>query len=171
MSTKRNCPEKDVLPAAFLNGAKQYCDAADILLSAARETVTSLDPVYMLYFHAAELALKAFLAFRGEKTKVLKTGFRHDLGKLYNQALVRGLAPEATHSQDIQNVISLLDSANLNEALRYFTWRSRAMPEITWAGEVVNQLIRLVENRIGYPLGESGPAVKGDLTIGRPIPK
>jgi hypothetical protein len=105
MVSKQNPPEKEVSPAAFLNGAKRYGEAANLLLSVSRTAGTSLEPIYMLYFHAAELALKAFLVFKGEKTEAIKRRWKHNLEKMHDEAIVRGLASEAAHSMDIRNVM------------------------------------------------------------------
>jgi len=172
MASKQNPPEKEVSPAAFLNGAKRYGEAADLLLSLSGTAGISLDPIYMLYFHAAELALKAFLVFKGVKTKDLKSrSWGHNLEKMYKEALGLGLAPEAAHSMDIHNVMELLHSGNRQEAFRYFTWEPRFIPEVAWAGKVVNLLIGLVEYRIDYTKGKPGGAVTFNVVIGRPSPK
>jgi hypothetical protein len=171
MDKNQRIPEKEVTPAAFMNGAKQYRNAGDILLSARESTEAALDPTYMLYFHAAELALKAFLVFRGERTSALKSNWKHNLERLHREALLRGLDPEPAESLDLQNVIHLLHSGNQDEAFRYFTWESRSMPDIEWSSKVVNFLINLVEKRIGYVQKESGPAVKADLVWSQPSPK
>jgi hypothetical protein len=49
---------------AFVNRAKSYCHYADLLVNRPNPEADpknlSNDPIYLLYFHAAELALKAF---------------------------------------------------------------------------------------------------------------
>jgi hypothetical protein len=171
MVSKLNPSEREVSPAAFLSGAKQYGEAANLLLCVSSTAKISLDPIYMLYFHAAELALKAFLAFKNEKTERLKNKWRHNLKKMHDEAISRGLAPEAAHSMEIRNVIELLQSGNRQEAFRYFTWESRSMPEVVWAGKVINHLIDLVEKRVDQTKRKFAAAVRIDLVLGRPFPK
>ncbi len=172
MNKQSNCTnKKEVAPAAFMNGAKRYVRAADTLLKLRDSMEDSLDPIYMLYFHASELALKAFLAFQGEKTVVLKNRWKHNLEKLLDESVNRGLKPEKLEEQDIENVMQLLHSGNRNEAFRYFTWESTTMPEIEWSGRIVNRLISLVEKRIGFVQNDSGPAVKLNLIFCQPMPK
>lgn len=101
------------------------------------------------------------------KTKELKSrSWGHQLAKLHNEAIVRGLAPEAADRINISNVMELLDLGNRKEAFRYFTRESQVMPEITWAGKEVNHLIDLVETRINYTRGAPSGAAKVNLVIG-----
>jgi hypothetical protein len=48
-------------------------------------------PRYVLFFHAIELALKAYLNARGVSENVLRDNFSHDLKKLVDDAVHRGL--------------------------------------------------------------------------------
>jgi hypothetical protein len=95
MVSKQNPPENEVSPAAFLNGAKRNGEAANLLLCVSRTSGIGLDPIYILYFLAAELALKAFLVFKGMKTKELESRlWGHRLEKLHDEAILRGLTPK-----------------------------------------------------------------------------
>jgi len=46
---------------------------------------------YLLFYHAMELALKAYLIQRGVSEEDLKDEFRHDINKLVDEAVKRGL--------------------------------------------------------------------------------
>jgi hypothetical protein len=171
MAVQQDGAESEISFEAFLNGSKQFCRAADSLLGLRRSKDDSLDPVYLLYFHSTELALKAFMRFRGKKTSELKTDWRHNLEKLHADAIVCGLAPEPADAFELSNVVNLLHSGNKGEAFRYFTLESRVMPDIAWASTIVNAVIRLVERRTGYAQTKSRSAVKLDLIVGPPLKK
>jgi hypothetical protein len=171
MVIRQEQTEKEVHCGAFVNGARNYCSAADLLLRMRQTAAVSLDPIYMLYFHAAELALKGFLRFRGNETDALKAGWKHNLEKLHADARASGLDPEPADALDLQNVVHLLYSGNKQEAFRYFTWESRVMPDIEWASKIVNTLVALVEKRTGQTTGKPGPAVKINVVIGQPVSK
>jgi hypothetical protein len=49
-------------------------------------------PKYVLFYHAMELALKAYLIQRGVSEKDLKVKFGHDIKKLVHEAVNRGLS-------------------------------------------------------------------------------
>ena len=48
-------------------------------------------PKYLLFYHAMELALKAYLIQQGVSEQVLKDEFGHDIKKLVDEAVKRGL--------------------------------------------------------------------------------
>src|SRR6476660_4779149 len=123
MAIRRNRAENELAFEAVLNGAKRFCMAADLLLSTPQAASVN-DPIYVLYFHATELALKAFLRSGGEKTAALKNVWKHNLEKLYAEALARGLAPDTATALDLTNVVYLLHAGNKGEAFRYFTLES-----------------------------------------------
>jgi hypothetical protein len=49
-------------------------------------------PKYVLFYHAIELALKAYLIQCGVSVEELRDEYRHDLKKLVNDAVKRGLS-------------------------------------------------------------------------------
>jgi hypothetical protein len=65
MTSKKATAE--IKPLAFANMASRYEKAASILH--ARKDSDLRDPIYFLYFHAAESALKGFLRSKGKKTE------------------------------------------------------------------------------------------------------
>jgi hypothetical protein len=53
----------ETTPVAFLNYALSYCESANILFevnSTKEQNRLLQEPIYMLYFHATELALEPF---------------------------------------------------------------------------------------------------------------
>ena len=162
-----NSNHSEIEPFAFLNGSRSYCDAANFLMEAKADLRRSYDPIYMLYFHAAELALKAFLRFKGVSTKEVKK-LKHHLGKLYSTAKEMGLVVDTLDSIELENVVSLLYSGNREEGFRYFTYSSRNMPDIEWTRVVVNSLVEGIQRETNWESQPLGRAVKLDLIIGPP---
>lgn len=157
--------ERETLPGAFLAGARRYILAADTLVAARVDKRLDVDPIYMLYFHSAELALKAYLAQCGEKTSDLKRQWKHNLVKMYEEARRRGLVVGVDTHSNIISVLSLLHGGNRGEGFRYFSWQSRAVPDLEWVGPVLQKLIALVAVHVGDDGKSPGPAVKLDLVI------
>ena len=102
---------------AFLNTAQQYHLAATTLLSL-HEQVAS--PLYFLYTHALELALKAYLRSHVLPTPLGQPG--HALQALFEQCQRKGLQ---VHS-DLRGVIDLLESENELHGFRYFVFKATA---------------------------------------------
>lgn len=110
----------------------------------------------MLYLHAAELALKAFLRHTGISTAILAKkgkGFGHDVQALHAAAIARGLSPEAELAPELMRVMQLLQSGNKDDSFRYWTDGETHTAEISWAGRVVNELVDLVEDRLTPAVG------------------
>lgn len=166
--------KEETAPEAFLNGARGYCEAANTLfdaISTKKQNQLLLDPIYMLYFHATELTLKAFLRHKGLKTEELrKKKLGHNLSLLYAKCVEMGLASSKKGDLDLHNITELLDSGNSDSAFRYWNPKSLTTASIEWVKKVVNNLIGLVEKYI--PMDEEPePAVKVTITVGEPVPK
>jgi HEPN domain-containing protein len=92
----------DETPAeAFLNTAQQYHLAATTLLPIHQRAAS---PLYFLFTHALELALKAYLRSRGHATPRGSHG--HALRDLLEQCHRNGLQV----GLDLRNVVQLLES-------------------------------------------------------------
>jgi hypothetical protein len=162
-------PESETTFEAHLNTARHYADAANRLVTIHDTEKLELDPIYMLYFHATELALKAYLVFKGKKAAYLKSTLKHNLVKICDEAIAEGLAPGAL-LVDLSNLVGLLHLANKEESLRYFTARGRVFPHVHDARKTVAELIQLIENATGYVKGPPGPIFKFDV-ITRLLPR
>src|ERR1043166_5071392 len=80
-----------ILSLSLWNDAKDYLRAAETLI---RESQIAL-PTYFLLSHGLELTLKAYLIARGVEERVLrKPNIRHDLQRLYDEAVALGLQIE-----------------------------------------------------------------------------
>ncbi len=72
-------------------------------------------PVYFLYIHAVELALKSFLLRAGCTEEKLKK-LSHNLLKIFEEAKVKGLNAS---DPDTDNIVSRLSNAVKKAAIRY----------------------------------------------------
>ena len=81
---------------------------------------------YILTFQAIELGLKAFLMKRGMKEKVLRSRpYGHDLLKLYDAAVQRGLSLEQEH---VVEYLSWINEWHGTTMIRYEFLSSRSLP-------------------------------------------
>ena len=170
MPTKK--PQQAVYPKAFLNMARDYADAANelFMIAEARPKIQGRhlplsSPLYLLYSHAAELALKAFL-----QAKNVPTPKTHGLAKFYAESRDLGLVIGPQDRFQIGNIVSLLDSGNKDHGFRYFNLESCTTPDLSWVREVIPELIRAVEPHVQAHT-DTAPGAKMILTFGKPVPK
>jgi hypothetical protein len=162
----------DTHPMSFLNLARQYQKAAGRLLASVEQEpkvnnqVPLSDPIYFLYFHTVELALKAFLRYH--RQAIHKGAKGHDIVTLHSRCQALGLRLD-DDPLGLQNVVNLLASGNGDHGFRYFTLKSCALPELPWARDVVNSLIQVVRERVddNTPPGPAA-AVKIQIILGKP---
>jgi hypothetical protein len=160
-------PAGDVSAMAHLNMAREYLDAANRLLDLNQGRAFS-NPINFLYFHAIELALKAFLRSFGTRRK------GHKLRLLYEQCRSLGLTVGPDDRVGIANIVSLLAAGNENQGFRYFNLGSVAVPRLSWTRQVVEGLMHAVVARVAPPGSQSGtPGAPAKLIIayGVPVPK
>lgn len=130
----------------FFNRALEYHKAAGQLFDLHPDGSLS-DPINFLYFHTAELALKGFL--RSHNIPILGTKRQsHKLTELYEQCRSLGLKIGASDLVEIGNIVKLLDDANEDQGLRYFSLRSGGGVDLPWTREIVDQLMRVVETHV-----------------------
>jgi hypothetical protein len=139
-------PITDAPAGAFFNRAVDYHEAARQLFDLHPDGSLS-DPINFLYFHTTELALKAFL--RSHDVPVLGTKRQsHKLTELYEQCRSLGLKIGQSDRVEIENIVRLLDGANEDQGLRYFSLRSGGGADLSWTHEIVEQLMRAVEPHV-----------------------
>ena len=130
----------DETPAeAFLSTAQQYHLAAATLLPLYQRAES---PLYFLFAHAIELALKAYLRSRGLSAPRGQRG--HALQGLFEQCQRKGLQVGC----DLRNVIHLLESENKQHGFRYFVFEPKGRPDINYLREVVDELMGVVEEEV-----------------------
>jgi hypothetical protein len=78
-------------PLGLFDYARSYWQSG-VLLHHVKSDVSNPDaPVSLLFAHAMELYLKAFLRLKGVSVQRVKSGFGHDFRKLVDEASARGL--------------------------------------------------------------------------------
>jgi HEPN domain-containing protein len=147
-------------PKAYLNFARQYFQAAEEL-SGSKSRVD--DAQYYLYFHATELLLKAYLRAHEREP------WSHELSDLLKECRDLGLSIDSEDKYGLQNIVSLLESGNVEMGFRYFTLKSGSIPDMGWTREVVGKLMKAV-SAVVDPTCDSraGVAVKLVAVIGKP---
>jgi hypothetical protein len=146
-------PVPEMSAKAFLYMARQYYEAAEELFVARERRVGSggqreiTDPTYFLYYHAIELAFKAYL--RAHNTPFKKN---HEITELYKKCQQLGLVigPDF-HSK---NVVSLLESGEDYIRFRYFSLKSTSQPDLSWTREVVGSVMQTLSDKLDvlFPL-------------------
>jgi hypothetical protein len=102
-------------------------------------------PLYLLYFHTIELALKAFL--RANNLPILNTR-RQSLYDLYLEGRNLGLTIGPRDKFEIANIVQLLDIANEHQGIRYFNLQPSATADLSWVRKVTAELMRAVEPHV-----------------------
>jgi hypothetical protein len=89
MRPKQNAARQYHMGVEFFDRAKQFRHAYNTLPNSGQPPEW---PKYLLFYHAMELALKAYLIQRGVSEKDLKVKFGHDIKTLVNAAVNCGLS-------------------------------------------------------------------------------
>jgi hypothetical protein len=133
--------KQDRHPKAYFDAAKDYQTAADHLMVGVKG-LTTFDPVYFLYAHAVELALKSCLLAHD-----LNPAKTHIIDKFYLQC--RGCGFVGTDDRN-QVLVGFLANANKHHEYRYPppAGPRGALPSPVWVREVVAQLVAEVEPHI-----------------------
>lgn len=130
--------QTQVTAESFLNYARQYFEAAVTLL----DSKSNLNrPINFLFFHATELALKAYLRAHGRTPRR-----DHDIETFYNECRELGLKIGSDDRFGLQNIVSLLASGNEDMGFRYFSLESGSEAELTWTRPRQRQLAFAVEH-------------------------
>jgi hypothetical protein len=158
----------DETAMAFLNMAREYHDAADELFAVSeRRPRVHPDhrplssPLSLLYFHALELGLKAFLRACGKPIEGTSRR-HHQLTKLYEECRTLGLVVDPDDRVGLGNIVNLLESGNEGHGFRYFRSGSVVTADLAWTREIVQRFIvviaREVERRDPNALAPPRPA-------------
>jgi hypothetical protein len=162
-------PTREIDPTSFLRLARDFYTVAE----RASDLEGSLSkPLYFLYFHALELAFKAFLRWHNVSMVVLQKKRGHQLRKLYEDCRQLGLVIGTRDQVDIGNIVNLLEGANEYEGLRYFNPDLKSLPTLSWTRETVKELIETLELRLEVlPNAAPGPATRLLIVWGKPTSK
>jgi hypothetical protein len=137
----------NVEASAALLLAIRYLGAANKLLSMQSQQTKKkpevgpwASPIYFLYFHSIELALKAYLWSVNVNPQRI-----HTITKLYKQCLNQKLPSGVRDLTGLANVINLLESNSEGVGFRYFDPTSKgSLPELKWTQKEANRLLKTV---------------------------
>jgi hypothetical protein len=133
MPKRKPIPEVD--PIAFLILAREFYSVAE-RRSDLKSSISR--PRYFLYFHALELAFKAFLRSHHVPTGELqKKDKGHTITVLYEDCRKLGLVIGPGDKFDIENIVNMLQAANEYQGLRYFNPDLKSLPTLEWTRETV----------------------------------
>ena len=165
-------PVADEHAVSFLGFAGQYQKAANLLCDSDK---TLRMPIYFMYAHAIELALKAYLRAADVPIVADKKRKHHKITELFRECQTLGLKVGPDDVTDMGNVVALLDGANEEQGLRYFRTKGAAYPDLSWTKDAVERLLQAIEpavKRRGDADGiVPGRAVKADISFGKPQPR
>jgi hypothetical protein len=158
-------PTPEVGPVTYIMLAREFYKVA--------ERSSDLDgtlsrPLYFLYFHALELAFKAFLRSHHVPTEELKKSKGHTITELYEDCKKLGLVIGPIDQTDIGNIVNMLEAANEYQGLRYFNPDLQALPSLAWTRGTVGDVITMLEGKLGA--ATPGPATKLIFVLGKPEP-
>ena len=163
--------ESDAHPRAFVNTANEYYTAANTLFGLSEQPAKKVNrqsefsnPIYFLYFHAMELALKAYLV--AQKVQIAGTHRRRGrpVKDLYEECRRLGLIVGPDDRVEIGNIVDLL--GNEFQTFRYFSIQSRELPALACTRKAVGDLLDVVAACVEQRFPGSnipGPAVKADI--------
>jgi len=169
----------DETAMAFLNMAREYHDAAEVVFAESERRPQVLNhrplssPLSLLYFHTLELSLKAFLRAHG--LPIQGTPRRsHELTILYEECRTLGLVVDQDDRFGLGNIVGLLESGNEGQGFRYFRSGSVVTADLAWTREIVKRFMvviaREVEKRDPAAHSPRRP-VKMTMMVQKPIKK
>ena len=169
MAKKMNPLAADAHAISFFGFARQYQRAANLVYESDN---TLKSPIYFMYMHAVELALKAFLRAASVPIVADRKRKHHHITELYEECRGLGLRIGPDDAFDLRNVVALLDGANEEQGLRYGRQKGSSLPELSWARDTVEKLLRAVEPSVEKKAEADGIVperiVKLDMIFGKP---
>lgn len=112
-------------------------------------------PVYYLYSHAIELIFKAFLRAKGLTEKELQfRAWGHDLLKLWEGCVERGLALDLPTRLEAGAVIDLLASYATNYEFRYVKVGAKTLPTLGVVREAAQALQAAIKPTVVATVGK-----------------
>lgn len=156
-------------PAAWFQQAASYITAADKLFEIMKlERLPVRDPIYFLYAHGIELALKALLTTKG--LAIPTRGAKgHAIDDLFVACRDKGLI-DSDPDFEMHNFIALLAGGNRRNSYRYFDAGPQGvMPEATWTHDAVARLMQTIRSCITeWEIIHGPPPSNRRIAFGKP---
>ena len=168
---KKLAPSADTSAIGFFRFGRQYQKAANLLYEADK---TLTFPIYFLYSHAIELALKAFLRAANLSVVTDKKRKHHQIAALYAECKSLGLGIGPDDPTNINNIVALLEGANEDQGLRYANAKGFSIPDLSWTRDTVEELFSAIEPSVTSRAQADGllpeRAARFSLTYSKPVP-
>ena|SRR5437667_697572 len=108
-------------------------------------------PVMFLVGQSIELALKAYLVFKGVELRTLRRDYGHELHRSLRKAKELGLFDVVALSEEEEKVIELLDSLYSTKQLQYIVTGAKTFPVFGPLQSVTRKLVSGIGPAVGYP--------------------
>ena len=152
--------------AYFARARAFQVSAARLLEIMELEKLPVRDPIYFLYAHAVELALKACIRSKG-----LPTEDTHAISEHYREC--RALISIADPNCELHNLVALLEAGDggWKHRYRYPGKSTHVIPDLAWVREAVDRILTAVEPHVtawvkAHP--EETPPSDVRLAFGKP---
>ena len=132
-------------PLGLYRYADEYRAAAEIVQS--QKPGKLIIPIYYLYGHAIELALKAFLRSQGQTVEQLKS-LGHDLEVALSAAEASGLAGFMTLPADDRTALELLNPYYRDKELEYIKVGTKHFPTPQSLRHCVDTIVRGIQGHV-----------------------
>jgi hypothetical protein len=128
----------------LLTTGQGFCESANQINNAPQMTAALL-PVYYLYLHAVELALKSYIYFINQDENELKL-IGHNLEAALDRALEIGITDIFPLSQELHKCIQMINPVYKGKELEYFYPGLKRLPAIELVNNSTNSLLQALED-------------------------
>lgn len=125
----------------LLTTGQGFCESANQINNGSSSPL----PVYYLYLHAIELALKSYIYFIHKDENELKY-IGHDLDATLSRALEIGIADIYPENQELKECIKMLNPVYKGKELEYFYPGLKRLPAIEYINNSTNSLLKALES-------------------------
>jgi hypothetical protein len=141
MAKRRKQPIPEIEPYGLWRFAEQFRIAAKATMQLQKSSVSSA--IYHNLGIAIELGLKAFLRTKGITTAELKREYGHDLEKLFEDAIDRGLIAQIGEitDADVEDVVPLLGRYYREREFEYLVTGVKELPRIDLVESFCDRLL------------------------------
>lgn len=108
-------------------------------------------PVYYLYCHAMELALKSYIYYKVQGEKELKA-IGHDLESAWSRAEELGIDGLITECQELKECIAMINPIYRGKELEYFYPGLKRLPAIENVSNACNHLYKILDQHYRFVL-------------------
>jgi hypothetical protein len=127
----------------LLTTAKSFYKSAEKLNTGSQHLDAPL-PVYYLFLHAVELALKSYLYFRGlDEDELHQIG--HDLEAAWQKSVELGICDLCSDCQELQDCIRIIGPIYNGSQLEYFYPGRQRLPVVVCIHECSGKILTVLD--------------------------